>query len=149
MGNGQKIYINELLVYGHFDIDCSCNVVISDCNIKSGDDCIALKSDIKRLGENKECKNIVVNNCILCSSTCAIRVGYEGDGVIKNCTFSNLVIYDTGKGIDIISILPDLAIPFTEISLGAKISNLMFSNIVMENVKQAIYIWQSGVSASP
>ncbi|MHB9071015.1 MAG: glycoside hydrolase family 28 protein [Sedimentisphaerales bacterium] len=125
------------------DIDCCSNVCISDCHISAGDDCIALKSDAKRLGRNKECKNIVVCNCTLRSSTCAIRVGYEGDEAIKNCVFSNLIIYDSSKGIDIISILPDLPMPlFTEINEGPRIEGLIFSDIVMENVKSPIFIWQ-------
>ena len=125
------------------DIDCTSNVCISDCDISAGDDCIALKSDAKRLGKDKGCKNVVVCNSILRSSTCAIRVGYEGDEVIQNCVFSNLVIYDASKGIDIISILPDLPVPlFTEINEGPRIEGLIFSNIVMDNVKSPIYIWQ-------
>jgi len=125
------------------DIDCSSNVRISDCHIVAGDDCLALKSDAKRLGHNKACQNITVSNCSLRSSTCAIRVGYEGDEAIKNCVFSNLVIYDSVKGIDIISILPDLPQPrFTDIDEGPRIEGVLFSNIVMENVTNAIYIWQ-------
>lgn len=125
------------------DIDCCGSVFISDCHISAGDDCIALKSDAKRLGRNKACENIVVSNCTLRSSTCAIRVGYEGDAPIKNCVFSNLIIYDSSKGIDIISILPYLPMPsFTEINEGPRIEGLIFSDIVMENVKNPIYIWQ-------
>ena len=124
------------------DIDCCGNVCISDCDISAGDDCIALKSDAKRFGKDKGCENIVVSNCTLRSSTCAIRVGYEGDGAIRNCVFSHLAIYDSSKGIDIISILPGLLLPFTEIIEGARIEGLIFSDIVMEKVTIPIFMWQ-------
>lgn len=123
------------------DIDCCRNVTISDCHISAGDDCIALKSDTHRLGRRQACENIVVSNSTLSSSTCGIRIGYEGDGPIRNCTFNNLAIYDTPKALDIISVLPDMNIPFTVIDEGAIIENIRFSNIVAENVGRAIFFW--------
>ncbi|MHB9071014.1 MAG: glycoside hydrolase family 28 protein [Sedimentisphaerales bacterium] len=127
-------------------IDCSSNVHISDCHIVAGDDCIAIRSDIKCLGRSCDTKNITVTNCTLCSSTCAVRVGYGGDGPpIKNCVFTNLVIYDTRTGIDIVTVLPDPKISST-ITEGARIERLVFSNIVMNNVKRPIYIWQGNES---
>ena len=87
------------------DIDCSSNVIISNCDIDAGDDCIALKSDTSRLGEDKPCERIVVSNCILSSSACAIRLGYEGDGIIRDCAFSNLAIHNAKNAIDMLSSL--------------------------------------------
>lgn len=123
------------------DIDCCRRVSITNCNIEGGDDAIAIKSDGGTLGtEERPCENIVVSNCILSSPpACGIRIGYEGDSPIKNCTFSNLAIYNSNHGIDIISILPnrdDVAI-----IKGTRVENIQFDNIVMQDVRQPIYLW--------
>jgi len=123
------------------DIDCCSRVSISNCNIEGGDDAIALKSDGEKLGEDRPCEHVVVTNCILSSPpACAIRIGYEGDSPIRNCTFSNLAIYNSHHGIDLISILPDVDFPFT-ILQGTRIENLQFDDIVMQDVVQPIYLW--------
>jgi polygalacturonase len=120
------------------DIDCSSNVRISDCHIDCGDDCIAIKSDAVRLGYQHPCENITVTNCTLSSTACGLRVGYEGDAPMKNCVFNNLTMVNTDIGIDIVSILPEKA---ANINKGVEIENIIFSNIVMENVNRAIYLW--------
>ncbi len=124
------------------DIDCCRRVSISNCNIEGGDDAIAIKSDSGRLGqEERPCENIVVTNCILSSPpACAIRVGYEGDSPIRNATFSNLAMYSSNHGIDIISILPDRGDDFPIIR-GTRVENIQFDNIVMQDVTQPIYLW--------
>ncbi len=121
------------------DIDCCRRVRISDCDLEAGDDCIALKSDIFRLGRPAVCEDVVVTNCVLSSATCAVRIGYEGDGPIRDCVFSNLAIRDARHGIDLVSILP--VVHFTRIDSGAVIERILFSDIVMRNVGQALFIW--------
>ena len=120
------------------DIDCSSNVRIANCFVEGGDDAIAIKSDAGLLGEDKPCENITVTNCVLCSvPACGVRIGYEGDSIIRNCTFSNLTIFDTDIGLDIISILPGRP----NILKGTRCENITFDNITMRNVNQAIYFW--------
>ncbi len=126
------------------DIDCCRNVMISNCNIDAGDDCIALKSDASRAGHKQPCENIVVTNCVLSSLTCGIRIGYEADEPIRDCAFSNLVIYNSRKGIDMLSVQPDC--PFTAIKKGTPIDQIVFSNIVMRNVQRAIHIYAGNVA---
>ena len=54
---------------------CGCNgVLISDCRISSGDDCIALSSITDW---NRPCENIVIKNCKLHSCSKAIVIGYH------------------------------------------------------------------------
>ena len=121
------------------DIDCCRNVRISNCDIDSGDDCIALKSDNNRLGRMMPCENIAVTNCNLSSTTCAIRIGYEGDAPIRDCVFSNLTMYKCRHGINMLSISPD--VDSTKIENGTPIERIIFSNITMREVEQAIFIW--------
>lgn len=131
------------------DIDCCRNVRISNCRIEAGDDCIALKSDSHRVGDDRPCENIVVTNCALSSSTCAVRVGYEGDAPIRNCVFSNISVYNTRIGIDILSIIPDEYKKWCMIRKGGQIEGLIFSDIVMHNVRRPIFLWLGNDSERP
>lgn len=121
------------------DIDCCCEVSITDCDLNAGDDCIALKSDLNRTGTTLPCENIEVKNCRFSSATCAIRIGYEGDAPIRNCLFKDIEITDTRHGIDILSVNPELNFPV--IKHGTPIDNIRFENIKMRNVGQAFFVW--------
>ncbi len=129
------------------DIDCCRNVRITGCHIDAGDDCIAVKSDSNRLGERLPCENITVTNCTMSSSACAVRLGYEGDAPIRNCTFSNLAIYNTHIGIDIISVIPSRR--WFKINEGTLIDGIVFDNIVMQNVVRPIYMWLGNETGDP
>ncbi len=122
------------------DIDCCRNVEIRHCDIMAGDDCVALKSDNCRLGRMQPCEDIHVHDCRFSSSTCGVRIGYEGDAPIRRVVMRNLEIYDTRQGLDIVSIAPGKQ-PFTEIITGTPISDILFENIRMHNVVQPIYFW--------
>lgn len=121
------------------DIDCCINGHIRNCDIDAGDDCIAIKSDIALLGRDMPCQNIKVSDCKLSSTCCAIRLGYEGDGEIKDCTFKNIYVYDTNKGIDLLALVPRGQ--RFEIKKGSKIENIHFSDFVMRNVRCPLSGW--------
>jgi polygalacturonase len=127
------------------DVDCSRNVHITNCHIAAGDDCIALKSSIEFFGyADKPCENVVVSNCTLVSPCNAIRLGYEGDGVIRNCTFNNIVFSETRTGVNILA----PAHPEYGINHGPSIENILFSNLVMD-VRKAFYIWSGQGAKRP
>ncbi len=117
-------------------INSSRNVTISNCMITTGDDCLVVRANNAALAENKVCEKVVVSNCTLTSYSGGIRIGWLNDGVIRNCTFSNLVMTDTSVGISI-------SLPFFEpdrrfthtADMGREatlIENLSFSNIIMD-----------------
>jgi hypothetical protein len=126
------------------DPDCCRDVRISDCLIDAGDDCIALKSSTNLLGGVRPCENVTVTNCTMSTTCCAIRVGYEGDGPIRNCTFSNLVFFNTRTGINML-VPRD---PVNRIEHGPTLENLSFSNIVMDT-RIAFYLWIGDDAAAP
>lgn len=128
------------------DIDCCRQVMISGCDIEAGDDCIALKSDTSRLGVDLPCDRITVSDCILSSSTCAIRVGYEGDGLISDCTFANLAIHRSKNGIDLLSVTPTAR---PDLVRGTPVERLIFSNIVMQQVGRPFFIWAGQETGAP
>ena len=80
-------------------VNCSRDVTISDCIIESGDDSIIVRANSRSLKENKPCERIVVANCTIRSWANGIRIGWVNDGVIRNCSFSNIVMNDTNTGI--------------------------------------------------
>ncbi len=117
-------------------INCSRNVTVSDCMITTGDDCLVVRANSAALSENKVCEKVVVTNCTLTSYSGGIRIGWTQDGIIRNCTFSNIVMTDTSVGISIHlpHMEPNRALSHTA-DMGREatlIENLSFSNIIMD-----------------
>jgi hypothetical protein len=79
------------------DITGSREVIISDCNIKAGDDAIAVKTT----EDSRSCERITVTNCIFETNCVSVRVGFESRKDISDITVSNCVIKNTSRAIDI------------------------------------------------
>lgn len=112
------------------DIDCCRRVIVSDCDISSSDDSLAIRAScVKRLQHSPGLsENIVVTNCILSSHQAAIRLGV-GTGTIRDCVFSNIMVSQSHFGIVFLSTyLPDI---FPDGAEGVEISNIMFENMVI------------------
>ncbi len=133
-----RLKINADVQYPNNDgihINSSKNVTISNCSITSGDDCIVVRANNHSLTENKICERVVVTNCNLTSYACGIRIGWLNDGVIRNCTFSNIVMTETNSGITLQ--LPSHSENEKWADEGREatlIENLSFSNIVMDGI---------------
>lgn len=113
-------------------INSSRNVTVSNSCITTGDDAIIVRANNRSLKENKVCEKVTVTNCNLTSYTACIRVGWMRDGVIQNCTFSNLVMTDSNGGICID--LPEVPAFVDRGREETKIENIMFENIVMDGI---------------
>ncbi|HXW13983.1 MAG TPA: glycosyl hydrolase family 28 protein [Terriglobia bacterium] len=94
---------------------------IAGCDIQTGDDSIALHG----------VEDLTVTNCTLSSHDSAIRVG-DDDGEIRNCTFSNLVIFSTTRGINVY------------LRGTGVIENVLFDNIVIQTQLFTGYWWGKG-----
>ena len=81
------------------DIDSCSDVTISDCTIKTGDDCLVLRAIDGVFSEAKPCEKVTISNCVLDSWCQGIRVGCPADGTIRNAVFSNIVIHSGNNGI--------------------------------------------------
>ena len=115
------------------DFDSCQNVSVSNCHIRTGDDAIALKTNTPR-----PCKNITVTNCMLSSRWAAFRFGPESRGNFEDIAVSNCIIKDTyGCGIKL------------QMVEGAQMKNIVFSNLVMDNVTGPISLrlanWAEGL----
>jgi hypothetical protein len=75
------------------------DVMISDCHISCGDDAIALKTTI----DSGPCEYVTVTNCVLETNCAAFRLGFESREDFRYITFSNSVIKNCSRGIDLLS----------------------------------------------
>ncbi|MCK4854343.1 MAG: hypothetical protein KAT31_08775, partial [Bacteroidales bacterium] len=144
---------NNLLIPNSDGVHCttSRNVRISDCDIRAGDDAIIVTgfgTNVEVGGDvnirldytsrefgNKTgyAENVTVTNCILQSRSSGIRVGY-GINPIRNCVFSNLVIYNSNRGLGIFS------------RDAGSIENILFNNITIQNRLHSGHWWGNGES---
>ena len=103
------------------DVDCCRNVTISDCRIYTADDCITLRASGSRLKRRLPCEFITVSNCILSTPCNCVRIGV-GEGVVRNATFSNIVVHDSRTAVNIVSSWNSKA------TKGVDFSNIRFCN---------------------
>jgi hypothetical protein len=110
------------------DIDCCKNVTISDCIIRSGDDCITVRGNPHWLGEGDwTCENVAVTNCILRTPCNAIRIGV-GDGHVRKVLFNNIHIPEASRGISLVS----LYFKRENFQRGTRIEDIHFSNFLID-----------------
>jgi polygalacturonase len=141
----QEVNIHRVKINGNrrmrtndgIDMDSCRNITVSDSLIDTEDDCLVLRAIQRMYDTPAVCENITVNNCVLESQCQGIRVGCPGDALIRNCTFSNLIINSAANGITIDH--PKQYLP--EGSQGtADIHDIMFSNIIINCVKTPIKV---------
>ncbi len=144
--------LNNLLVPNSDGIHCttSRNVRISDCDIRAGDDAIIVTgfgAEIDEHGDDSRssfdyaartvgnktsyAENVTVTNCVLQSRSSGIRVGY-GMNPIRNCIFSNLVIYDSNRGLGVFA------------RDAGSISSILLSDIVIKTRLHSGHWWGNG-----
>ena len=117
-------------------VNCSRDVSISNCRISCCDDAIVVRANSRSLAENRACERVTVANCSLRSYCACIRIGYLNDGIIRNCTFSNLAMYGSRAGIRLQ--LPKYREEKSDRGREATlVENMCFSNISMEDVERA------------
>lgn len=100
--NGRMIPNNDGI-----DVTSCSNVLIANCDIRAGDDAIAITGyahhfdlpGYKNLRHDSE--NITVTNCYLQSRSSAIRVGGWDQNDMRNYAFSNIVISNSNRGINL------------------------------------------------
>ena len=121
-------------------INCSQNVTVSNSTVNCGDDSLVIRANSRSLHENKPCERVTVTNCSFTSHSGGVRVGWINDGVIRNCTFSNIIMTDTTVGISVF-LPPAYWAPSDYGREETLIENLSFSNIIMDdNYSMPIYI---------
>ncbi len=106
------------------DIDSCQRVVITGCNVDSGDDAIVLKSTSAR-----PCRDVVVSGCVLRSTCNALKMGTESNGGFQNIVMTGCTVYDTR-----------LAGVALEIVDGGLMDRVVVSDITMTGVGAPLFI---------
>lgn len=89
------------------DITSCNNVIVSDCDVRTGDDAIAITGyayhyeipgyhNLRHVSEN-----ITITNCNLQSRSSGIRIGYIDQNTVRNIQISNINITNSNRGIGI------------------------------------------------
>ncbi len=99
------------------------NVIISDCKIIAGDDCICFKEGAE---------NVLVNNCILSTPSSAIKFGTSTSNIFRRIRVNNCVITNSMVGIGIY--MKD----------GGMIDDVGFSNISIQDIQDTSLV-NSGI----
>ncbi len=107
------------------DFDGCTNVRVSNSSFDNSDDCICLQTS----RPDRPCRDVVITNCIFSTKWGGIRIGLLSRGdihsvAVTNCTFRD--IQDSG-----------LKIQQCE---GGEMRNMVFSNLIMENVPRPIFM---------
>ena len=86
-----------------FSIDCTRNVVIDNCTIRTGDDGFAIRASCMMPGHAQEhpCENIVITNCDVWSCCYGVRLGI-GTGTVRNVDIEDCRFHESSNGIGFI-----------------------------------------------
>ena len=80
-------------------------------------------------GEFAGCKNVIISNCTLTSTSAAIKIGTEGVADFENILVDNCIITGSNRGLSI------------QIRDGGCVRNVSFSNIMIETRRFAECWW--------
>ncbi len=126
------------------DPDSCTNVLITECNFRTGDDCIAIKSGKNQGGVDIgiPCENITVTKCTMFVGHAAVAIGSEMSGGVKNVLVKDCVVYGdrsykTEKGLNRAFDIK------TRKGRGGYVENIVVSNIQVFNVPRAIFVRMS------
>ena len=120
------------------DITSSSNVTITGCDIRAGDDAIAITGYDHHFeipgfsGQRHVSENIIVSNCNLQSYSSGVRIGFLDQNTVRNVTVSNVNITNSTRGIGIF--LRD----------EGSLENLTFTNINIDTHLRTGDWWGNG-----
>ena len=145
LANCQRVAVHGVTIHSTglsnndgIDIDASEEVEIKDCNIRSDDDSIVLKTTW-----NHPCRHIRVSGCTLDSSQSAIKCGTESVADFQDVRVSDCTILRAHGGVHLFSVD------------GSHMSAVTVENITMQNVDTPImlrlgarlHVFQPGMEA--
>lgn len=81
-----------------FSIDCTRNVLVEKCTLKTGDDGIAIRASCQEKGhaETNLCANVVIRDCDIWSCCYGVRFGI-GTGTITNVVVADSRIHEAAE----------------------------------------------------
>lgn len=136
----ERVTVNGIYIYSDphngvnadgLDIDGCSHVAVSDCRIDTGDDAICLKTT-RTQGKATPCRAISISNCLLTSSSAALKIGTESHADFEDIVVSHCIIDRANRGLNII--LRD----------GGNVRNVLFSDLVINTVRKETFWWGNG-----
>lgn len=118
------------------DITASSNVIVSNCDIHTGDDGICLKSENQYGPGVPTTRNILITNCAITTSASAFKIGTATRGAFENIVFSNSSIYSPA-GPMMNRVIGGVSIEMVD---GGSMDGVLVSNIRMQNARAPIFV---------
>ncbi|CDM62125.1 MULTISPECIES: glycoside hydrolase family 28 protein [Rhizobium] len=112
-------------------IDSCSHVAVNHVVIRTADDGICLKTSRSEMGIGR-CEKIDVADCIVESKSCALKIGTESFGDIRDVRFTRSKIQESNRGLGIFS------------RDGGVIENVVFSDIELDCHETPDGFWGSG-----
>lgn len=106
------------------DIDSSTDVVITGCDIKTGDDAICCKSTFEA-----PCADIQVNDCVMESNCSGFKIGTESVGDFRNISVSGCELRNCGV----------VALKVTAVD-GGSVENVRFHDLQIKDSTGPVFI---------
>jgi hypothetical protein len=101
------------------DPDHCRRVRISDCYIQAGDDCIVIKNRLEAPDAGPS-EDITITNCVLMSTSTAIKIGTESIDDFRNIVITGCVIRSSNRGLSI------------QLRDRGTVENVLFANCTVE-----------------
>jgi hypothetical protein len=118
----------------------SCDaMLIAECSLSTGDDCVAVKAGRNRDGRRVSvpCQNVLIRDCLMKDGHGGVSVGREVSGGVRNILTENCQMSS-----------PNLERPLrlkTNSYRGGVIENIGFRNVTMGEVKEAVMKWITSI----
>ena len=114
-------------------IDGCRDVTITNCDIRTADDGIVLKTSIREDGSFAgTCERVRVADCRVLSRSCALKIGTESFADFKDLVFEDCEIIDSNRGLGIFS------------RDGGTVKDVRFSHIKLDCRETPDGFWGSG-----
>lgn len=127
----ENVRISGLTLSVHIDgisPDCCKNVMITGCNVVTGDDALVVKSSYT-LNRFEDSENITISDCVISSRSNGIKVGTETNGGMKNLVITNCTLNNVrGSGLAL------------EMCDGGVMDGVCVSNLTMKNVHTPMFM---------
>ena len=81
-----------------FSIDCTRNVTVSGCTLRTGDDGFAIRASCRLHAADRPCENIRISDCDVWSCCYGVRFGI-GSGTVRNVIVENCRFHESSGGI--------------------------------------------------
>ena len=123
------------------DPDGCKNVLIEDCYVDTGDDCICLKSgrDEEAWKIGRPCENIVIRRCTTKAGNGGFVIGSEMSAGVKNILVEDCHFDGTSRGLRF----------KTRVGRGGVVENVWIRNITMENIKSEAIVFDLNYDGEP